>query len=104
MWLDQGVPIEQSLQQGYGRYCRMTGGDSQNPRGSTLVHDEVDDSTGDARQRTTRSQQRGAGPSSSVQSITATIYHMSLATAMSQMNENGAGHLDKGGSLSGISK
>ena len=33
---------------------------------------------------------------SNVQSITATIDRMSLATAMSRMNENSAGNLDKG--------
>ena len=56
--LHQGVPIEQTLQQGYGRCCRITGGDSQNPGGSTPVPDEVADSTGEAGQRGTRSQSR----------------------------------------------
>ena len=96
MWLHQGVPVEQSLQQGYGRYCRMTGGDSENPGGSTPVHDEVADSTSDAVQRNTRSQSRSAGSSSGVQSITATINHTSLATAMSRMKDNSAGNHDKG--------
>ena len=73
----------------------MNGGDCQNP-GTTPIPEDVADSTGDASQRKTRSQSRGAGPSGSVQSITATIDHMSLATAMSQKNENSAGNLDKG--------
>ena len=74
----------------------MTGGDTQNPGGSTPIPDEVANSTGDAGQRKTRSQSRSASPSSSVQSIAATIYCMSLATAMSRMKENSAGNLDKG--------
>ena len=35
VWLHQGVPVEQSLQQGYGRCCRMTrgegGGEGRSP-------------------------------------------------------------------------
>ena len=96
VWLHQGVPVEQSLQQGYGRCCRMIGGDSQNPDGTTPTPEDIADSTGDAGQRRTRSQSRNAGPSDSVQSITATIDHMSLATVMSRMNENSAENLDKG--------
>ena len=96
VWLHQGVPVDQSLQQGYGRCCRMTGGESQKPDGTTPIPEDVARSTGDAGQRRTRSQSRNAGPSGSVQSITATIYHMSLATAMSHMNENSAGNLDNG--------
>ena len=53
VWLQQGVLVEQSLQQGYGCCCRLTGGDSQNPGGSTSVHDEVADSTADACPRKT---------------------------------------------------
>ena len=53
LWLHQGVPVDQSLQQGYGRCCRMTAGDSQNPERSTPILDEVDDSTGDTGQRKT---------------------------------------------------
>ena len=45
VWLHQGVPVEQSLEQGYGRCCRMTVGDSQNPGGSTAILDEVADFT-----------------------------------------------------------
>ena len=74
----------------------MAGGESQNPEGRTPFPKDVADSTGDAGQRMTRSQSRNAGPSGSLQSITATIDHMSLATAMSRMNENSAGSLDKG--------
>ena len=96
VWLHQGVPVEQSLQQGYGRCCRMTGGDSENPEGTTPIPEDVADSTGDAGQRKTRSQTRGAGPSGSVQSITATTDYMSLATAMLRMNANSAGNVDKG--------
>ena len=96
VWLHQGVPVEQILQQGYGRCCRMTGGDSQNPGGSTPILDEVADFTGEAGQRETRSQSRGAAPSSVVQSIAATIDHITLAIAMSRMNENSAGNINKG--------
>ena len=96
VWLHQGVRVEQSPQQGYGRCCRMTGGESQNPDGTTPIPEDVADSTRDAGQRRTRSQSRNAGPSDSVQSITAMIDHMSLTTAMSRMNENSAGNLDKG--------
>ena len=96
VWLHQGVPVDQPLQQGYGRCCRMAGRESQNPDGNTPIPEDVADSTGDAGQRRTRSQSRNPGPSGSVQSITATIDHMSLATAMSRMNENSAGNLDKG--------
>ena len=28
VWLHQEVPVEQSLQQGYGRRCKMTGSES----------------------------------------------------------------------------
>ena len=76
--------------------CRVTGGDAQNPGGSTPVHVEVANSTGDAGQRKTRCQPRGAGLISSVPSITSTIDYMSLAIAMSRMNENSAGNRDKG--------
>ena len=86
VWLHQGVPVEQSLQQGYGRCCRMTGGASQNSGGSTPVHDEITVSDGDAGLRKTRSRSHSAGSSSDVQSIKATIDYMSLATAMSRMN------------------
>ena len=96
VWLHQGVPVDQSLQQGYGRCCRMTGSESQNPDGTTPVPEDIADSTGDTGQGRTRSQSRNPGPSGSVQSITATIDRMSLATAMSRMNENNAGNLDKG--------
>ena len=47
VWLHQGVSIEQSLQQGYDRCCRLTGDDSQNPGGCTPIPDEEADSTGD---------------------------------------------------------
>ena len=94
VWLHQGFPVEQSLQQGYGRCCSMTGGDSQNPGGTTLIPEDVADSTGNAGQR--RITGRRSGPSGSVQSIATTIDHMSLATAMSRMNENSAGNFDKG--------
>ena len=93
VWLHQRVPVEQPLKQGYGRCCRMTGGDSQNPGGSTPILDEVADSTGDTGQRKMRSQPRGASSSGAAQSIPATIDHMSLATATSQMNVNSAGNL-----------
>ena len=73
----------------------MTGGDSQNPEGTTTILEDVADSTGSIAQRKTRSQSRGAGLGGSVQSFTATIDHMSLVTAMSRMNENSAGNLDK---------
>ena len=95
VWLHQGVPVDQSLQQGCGRCCRMAGGESQNPDGTTPIPEDVADSTGDTGQRRTRSKSRNPGPSGSVQSITATIDHMSIATAMSRMNENSAGNLDK---------
>ena len=48
VWLHQGVPVDQSLQQGYGRCCRMTGGESQNPDGITPIPKDLADSTGDA--------------------------------------------------------
>ena len=57
--LHQGVPVKQSLQQGYGRCCKMTGGDSQNPGGTTPIPEDVADSTGHAGQRKTRSQPSG---------------------------------------------
>ena len=96
VWLHQGVPVDQSLQQGYGRCCRMAGGESENPDGTTPNPEDVADSTGDAGQRRTRSQSRVPGPSGSVQPITATIDHMSLATAMSRMKESSVGNRDKG--------
>ena len=96
VWLHQGVPIEQSLQQGYGRCRRMTRGHSQNPGETTPSPEDVADSSGDAGQRKTRSQSRGASPSGSVQSITTTIDNVSLVTAMSRMNDSSAGNLDKG--------
>ena len=74
----------------------MTGGESQNPEGTTPISEDVADSTGDAGQRRTQSSSRNTGPNGSVHSITATIDHMSLATAMSRMNESSAGNLDKG--------
>ena len=94
VWLHQGVPVDQSLQQGYGRCCRMTGGGSQNPDGTTPIPEDVADSTGDAGQCRMRSQSRNTGPSGSIQSITATMDHLSLAAAMSRMNESSAGNLD----------
>ena len=96
MWLHQGFPVEQSLQQGYARCCRMSGGESQKPDGTTPIPEDIADSTGDAGQCRTRSQSRNAGPSGTVQSITATIDHTSLATAMSHMNLKSSGNLDKG--------
>ena len=96
VWLHQGVPVDQSLQQSYGRCCRMTGGESQNPDGTTPIPEDIADSTGDTGQRRTQSQSRNPRPSGSVHSITATIDHMSLVTAMSRMNENSSGNLDKG--------
>ena len=96
VWLHQRVPVEQSLQQGYGRCCRMAGGESWNPKGSTPIPEDVADSTEDAGQRWTRSQSRNVGPSGGVQSIIATINRMSLAAAMTRMHENSAGNLDQG--------
>ena len=81
MWLHKGVPVDHSRQQGYGRCCGMTGGDSRIP-GSTHVPDKGADSTRDAGPRKTRAQAFGAGSSGATQSITAAIDHMSLATAM----------------------
>ena len=74
----------------------MTGTESHNTDGTTPIPEDIADSTRDTGQRRTRSQSRNPGPSGSVQSITATIAHMSLATAMSRMNENSAGNLNKG--------
>ena len=51
VWLNQEVPVEQSLQQGYGRCCRMNGGESHNPDGTAPIPEDVDDSTGYAGQR-----------------------------------------------------
>ena len=45
VWLRQGVPVDQSRQQGYGRCCRMVGGESQNPDGTTPIPEDVADST-----------------------------------------------------------
>ena len=101
MWLHQGVPVAAlvpaarlwpSLQDEWRRLMN----ESQNPEYTTPIPEDVADSTGDAGQHRTRSQSRNAGPSGNVQSITATTEHMSLATAMSRMNENSAGNLDKG--------
>ena len=77
VWLHQGVPVDQSLEQGYGRCCRMAGGESQSPDGTTPIPEDLADSNGDAGQRRTRSQSRNPGPSGSVQAVTATIGHMS---------------------------
>ena len=48
VWLHQGLLVDQSLQQGNGRCCRMAGGESQNPDGTTPIPEDVADSTGDA--------------------------------------------------------
>ena len=53
VWLHQGVPVDQSLQQGHGRCCRMAGRESQNPDGNTPIPEDIADSTGDAGQRVT---------------------------------------------------
>ena len=45
VWLHQGVPVDQSMQQSYGRCCRMAGGESQNPDGTTPIPEDVADST-----------------------------------------------------------
>ena len=48
VWLHQGVPVDPSLQQGYGRCCRMAGGEYQSPDGTTPNPEDIADSTGDA--------------------------------------------------------
>ena len=96
VWLDQGVPVDETLQQGYGHCCMMAGSDSHTPGADTPPLDKVADSTGDANQRQMRLQMRGTGSSAATLFITATIDHMSPAVAMSRMNARSAGNLHHG--------